>query len=74
MVRSAIQRLGRTTNLPASDRLTISRLTCRETRRTPCWNPLVGAEEHPLRERRTCATFTVTIVPFSNTISWLQSN
>ena len=38
MVRSTIQRLGRTTNLRASDRLTISRLTWRQTRFNPCWN------------------------------------
>src|SRR3954465_2485338 len=38
MVRSTIQRLGRTTNLWRSDRLTISRLTCRQTAFSPCLN------------------------------------
>ena len=30
MVRSTIQRLGKTTNVPTSDRLTISTLICRQ--------------------------------------------
>ena len=37
MVRSTIQRLGSTTNLPASDRLTISRLIHWQTFFSPSW-------------------------------------
>ena len=37
MVLSTIHRAGRTTNVPASGRLTISTFTCRQTRFSPCW-------------------------------------
>src|SRR6476469_1111374 len=38
IVRSTIQRLGSTTNLPTSERLTISTLTCSQTRVRPALN------------------------------------
>ncbi len=38
MVRSTIQRLGSTTNLPVSQRRTISTFTSRQTRAKPCRN------------------------------------
>jgi hypothetical protein len=38
IVCSTSQRFGRTTNLPASDRFTISTLICLHTRRRPLWN------------------------------------
>ena len=38
MVRSTIQRFGKTTNRLASERLTISTLTCWQTRLSPRWN------------------------------------
>ena len=38
IVRSTSQRLGSTTNLLASDRLTISMLIYRQTSLIPCWN------------------------------------
>ena len=31
-------------------------------------------EQHGLWHRRTCATFTITVVPLIRTMSWLQSN
>ena len=38
MVRSTIHRLGNTTNLPVSERLTISTFTPRHTRARRAWN------------------------------------
>ncbi len=54
MVRSTIQRFGSTTNLPASERLTISTLTCWQTRPSPAWNfgPLAAVGVEPEQERK----------------------
>jgi hypothetical protein len=38
IVLSTIQRLGNTTNLPVSERLTICTLICSHARFRPCWN------------------------------------